>query len=72
MPSLTKFDALRLAHRFKALRPDAIDDPHGAGRRLWGDMVNAVTGAGVVADPQLREWRDIAGWQREHDARGPG
>lgn len=64
--SLRRADASRIAHRFRALRPDPIDEP---GRRLWGDMVNAVTPA--VPEQFLREWRYIAGWQREHDARGP-
>lgn len=54
-----------LASRFRNLRPQVGVD--NAGRRLWADMVNATTGSGIIADSQIREFRQCCGWEAQFD-----
>lgn len=56
-------EARAVAARFRGLRP-----PEGtAERRVWADMVNALTGAGSVREAQLMDFRRTAGWQSPQD-----
>lgn len=65
MAALTIKKSLALAARFRGLRPDAHSN---AERRVWADMVNAVTASGAVPEPTVRDFRQTAGWDRRQDA----
>lgn len=61
---MTRRDMMTLAGRFRTIRPQVGFD--NAGRRLWADMVNAVTGT-IIPEPQVRDFRATAGWEAVHD-----
>jgi hypothetical protein len=62
---LTRREMNVLASRLRRLRPQA--GLENSERRLWADMVIIFIGCGAIAEAQVREFRELVGWEREID-----